>query len=89
MLDAGLVFGAFWAATLASEFKLRVPRQPKRYFQSLVGGGLLGYGAGIALGCTIGAFFSAIPSLGFNGWLFGIGLLGGAYLGVRLIRILA
>lgn len=88
MLDGGLVFGAFLAAGLASEFKLRVPRQPKRYFQSLAGGILLGYGAGIALGCTIGAFFSAIPSLGLNGWLFGIGLLGGAYVGVRLIRIL-
>lgn len=88
MLDGGLVFGSFLAAGLASEFKLRVPRQPKRYFQSLAGGILLGYGAGIALGCTIGAFFSAIPSLGLNGWLFGIGLLGGAYVGVRLIRIL-
>jgi uncharacterized membrane protein YedE/YeeE len=89
MLDAGLIFGAFTAAGLASEFKLRVPRRPRRYLQSLAGGILLGYGAGIALGCTIGAFFSAIPSLGLNGWLFGIGLLGGAWVGVRLIRILA
>jgi hypothetical protein len=89
MLDLGLVFGAFAASVMASEFKIRVPRQPVRYLQSAVGGTLMGYGAGIALGCTIGAFFSAIPSLGLNGWLFGLGLLGGAFVGSQIIRRLA
>ncbi len=89
MLDAGVVVGAFMAATLGSEFKLRVPRQPKRYVQAVLGGILLGYGAGIGLGCTIGAFFSAVPSLGLNGWVFGLGLLGGAFIGSRIIRRLA
>ncbi|HSC70122.1 MAG TPA: YeeE/YedE family protein, partial [Candidatus Methylomirabilis sp.] len=88
-LDMGLVFGAFAASVMASEFKVRVPRQPVRYLQSVVGGVLMGYGAGIALGCTIGAFFSAIPSLGLNGWLFGLGLLGGSFVGSRIIRRLA
>src|SRR5574341_2198999 len=89
MLDVGLVFGAFAASVMAAEFKIRVPRQPVRYLQSAVGGTLMGYGAGIALGCTIGAFFSAIPSLGLNGWLFGLGLLGGAFVGSQIIRRLA
>jgi uncharacterized membrane protein YedE/YeeE len=89
MLDFGLIFGAFAASVMAAEFKIRVPRQPIRYVQSLVGGGFMGYGAGIALGCTIGAFFSAIPSLGLNGWIFGIGLLGGASLGAKILRYLA
>ncbi|HVC33085.1 MAG TPA: YeeE/YedE family protein, partial [Chloroflexota bacterium] len=64
MLDAGLILGSFVAALHANEFKLRVPRQPVRYVQSIGGGVCMGYGAGIAAGCTIGAFFSAIPSLG-------------------------
>jgi len=89
MLDVGLVFGAFAASVMASEFKIRVPRQPVRYLQSAIGGTLMGYGAGIALGCTIGAFFSAIPSLGLNGWLFALGLLGGACVASRIIRRLA
>lgn len=89
MLDVGLVFGAFAASVMASEFKIRLPRQPVRYLQSAVGGTMMGYGAGIALGCTIGAFFSAIPSLGLNGWLFALGLLGGAFVGSRIIRRLA
>ncbi len=88
-LDAGLVFGAFTAAVLAREFKLRWSRRKSRYPQLLVGGSLMGYGAGLALGCTIGAFFSSVPSLALSGWVFAMGLLGGAFVGVQIIRRLA
>jgi uncharacterized protein len=86
LLDVGLVFGALLAALAAREFKLRVPRQKRRYVQSLAGGSLMGYGAGIGVGCTIGAFFSAIPSLGLSGWVFGLALLVGAGVGTQIIR---
>jgi hypothetical protein len=86
LLDGGLIIGALVAAVLANEFKVRVPPVKRRYVQSAVGGVLMGYGAGIAVGCTIGAFFSAIPSLGLNGWIFGLSLLPGAYLGVQVIK---
>jgi hypothetical protein len=89
MLDGGLVVGALLGATAAGEFKLRVARQRRRYVQSLAGGSLMGYGAGIAIGCTLGAFFSAIPSLGLNGWIFGVSLLAGAGLGTQVIRRIA
>ncbi len=89
MLDAGLVVGALLAALAAGEFKLRAARQRRRYLQSFAGGTLMGYGAGIAVGCTLGAFFSAIPSLGLNGWVFGVSLLGGAGVGTHIIRRLA
>jgi hypothetical protein len=49
----------------------------------------MGYGAGIAVGCTLGAFFSAIPSLGLNGWAFGLSLLVGAGLGTQVIKRIA
>ena len=86
LLDGGLIIGALVAAVLANEFKVRVPPVKRRYVQSAVGGIFMGYGAGIAVGCTIGAFFSAIPSLGLNGWIFGLSLLPGAYLGVQAIK---
>lgn len=89
LLDAGLVFGALLAALAAREFKVRVARQPRRYVQSFVGGSLMGYGAGIGVGCTIGAFFSAIPSLGVSGWVFGLALLLGAGVGTQIIRRIA
>jgi hypothetical protein len=86
LLNVGLVGGSLLAALLAHEFKVRVPRNPVRYVQSVGGGLLMGYGAGIALGCTVGAFFSAIPSLALNGWVFALALTGGAFLGLKLIE---
>ena len=82
----GLVAGSFVAALLAGEFKIRVPRQGRRYVQTLGGGVLMGYGAGLGIGCTLGAFFAGIPSLSLSGWVFGLGLLGGAWAGVKAIR---
>ena len=89
LLDAGLVLGALLAALAAREFKVRLPRQKRRYVQSFAGGSLMGYGAGIGIGCTIGAFFSAIPSLGLSGWVFGLALLVGAGIGTQVIRRIA
>ncbi len=86
LLDWGLIFGAFTAALLAGEFKLRFPRWRYRYLQTFLGGLLMGYGARLAMGCNIGGFFSAIPSLALNGWIFGLGLVGGAWIGVQIIR---
>jgi uncharacterized membrane protein YedE/YeeE len=85
LLNIGVIVGAFIAASFAAEFKLRFPRQARRYVQSIGGGVLMGYGAGLALGCTVGAFFSAIPSLALNGWVFAGMLAVGAYLGVKII----
>lgn len=85
----GMIFGSFIGALFAGEFKIRVPRQKVRYVQSLGGGLMMGYGAGIAMGCTIGAFFSAIPSLAVNGWLFALFLAAGAWLGSQIIQRIA
>ncbi len=82
----GMIFGSFIAALLAGEFKLRLPRRKKRYIQSLGGGTIMGYGAGIAMGCTIGGFFSAIPSLAVNGWVFALFLAVGAWIGTQIIQ---
>jgi len=46
-------------------------------------------GAGLALGCTLGAFYSAIPSLALNGWIFGAAMAVGALGGAQIVRRLA
>ena len=84
----GVFFGALVSALLSQEFKIRTPKEPKRYLQSLCGGVLMGYSASLGIGCTIGAFFSAIPSFSLSGWLFGISLGLGAYLGTKLIKVI-
>ena len=85
-LVLGMFFGSFAAAVGAGEFKVRLPKRPVRYAQSLGGGVIMGYGAGIGMGCTIGAFFSAIPSLAVNGWVFGGFLAIGAWIGTHIIQ---
>jgi uncharacterized membrane protein YedE/YeeE len=82
----GMVFGSFVAALFAGEFKIRLPRQKARYAQAAGGGVVMGYGAGLAMGCTIGAFFSAIPSLAANGWFFALFLAIGAWIGTQIIQ---
>ncbi len=88
-LVVGMWFGSFAGALGAGEFKLRVPKRPVRYAQSLGGGVLMGYGAGLAMGCTIGAFFSGIPSLAVNGWVFAVALGIGAWIGTKAIQRIA
>jgi hypothetical protein len=73
---------------LSQEFKIRTPKEPKRYIQSLSGGVLMGYSASLGIGCTIGAFFSAIPSFSLSGWLFGLSLGIGAFVGTKIIRFI-
>jgi hypothetical protein len=85
-LVGGMWVGSFAGALGAGEFKLRIPKRRVRYAQSLGGGVLMGYGAGIGIGCTIGAFFSAIPSLAINGWVFAAFLGVGAWIGTQIIR---
>jgi uncharacterized protein len=88
-LVVGMWVGSFAGALGAGEFKLRLPARRVRYVQSLGGGVLMGYGAGIAMGCTIGAFFSSIPSLAVNGWVFAVFLAVGAWIGTLMIRRIA
>jgi hypothetical protein len=88
-LVVGMITGSFIAALLAHEFKIRIPRNRTRYVQAAGGGLVMGYGAGIAMGCTIGGFFSAIPSLAVNGWVFGLMLAIGAWIGTHVIQRIA
>ncbi len=85
-LVSGMWFGSLAGALSAGEFRVRIPKRPVRYAQSLAGGLFMGYGAGIAMGCTIGAFFSAIPSLAVNGWVFAAFLGLGAWIGTLIIQ---
>lgn len=89
MLNGGLILGAFIAAMISGDFNIRWPRQKVIYARVLVGGLLMGYGAGLASGCTVGGFFSAVPSLGLNGVVFGASIFLGAIAGLQVIKRLA
>jgi uncharacterized membrane protein YedE/YeeE len=82
-----LVLGSCAAALLAGEFRLRLGR-PRAHLLALLGGVLLGLGAMISLGCTVGTLLSGIMAFSLSGWLFLAGLLGGSRLGVAALRSL-
>ncbi len=87
-MTEGLFVGALIGALFSGEFKLRFPPQRRRYAQALGGGAIMGYGAGLAVGCTTGALFSSVASLSISGWLFGLALAGGAFIGVKALRFI-
>jgi hypothetical protein len=43
----------------------------------------------ISLGCTVGTLLSGIMALSLSGWVFALGLFGGATAGGRAMRALA
>jgi uncharacterized membrane protein YedE/YeeE len=51
---------------------------------AIVGGLLLGYGARLAYGCNIGAYFSGIASGSLHGWVWLVAAFAGNAVGVRL-----
>ncbi|MCA1855558.1 YeeE/YedE family protein [Massilia oculi] len=84
VMDIGIVFGAMLAAALAGRYA-PVWRLPLRSLAAAVVGGLmLGYGARLAYGCNIGAYFSGILSGSLHGWLWLVAAFIGNVLGTRL-----
>jgi uncharacterized membrane protein YedE/YeeE len=70
VMNFGIVLGALLASLLAGRFA-PVWRVPTRSLVAAVLGGLLlGYGARVAFGCNIGAYFSGIASGSLHGWLW-------------------
>ena len=84
VMNFGIILGALIAAGLAGRFS-PVWRVPARsLLAAIVGGLLLGYGARIAYGCNIGAFFSGVSSSSLHGWVWLIAAFAGSALGTRL-----
>jgi len=84
VMDIGIVLGAMLAAALAGRYA-PVWRLPLRSLvAAVVGGLLLGYGARLAYGCNIGAYFSGILSGSLHGWLWLVFAFLGNVIGTRL-----
>ena len=84
VMNAGIVLGALAAASAAGRFApaWRVPL--RSLAAAIVGGLMLGYGARIAYGCNIGAYFSGIASGSVHGWVWLPSAFVGNVLGTRL-----
>ncbi|WP_454086309.1 YeeE/YedE family protein [Georgenia sp. Marseille-Q6866] len=86
-LVLGILVGAFIAAKASGEFRLRVP-DATTMVRSITGGTLMGVGAALAGGCTIGNAMVNTAQFSYQGWLsFGFMVLGtGAATHVFILR---
>ena len=83
-MNVGIVLGALLASLLAGGSLPSGRSRRARWPRPLLGGLLLGYGARVAYGCNIGAYFSGIASGSLHGWLWLPAAFTGNVLGTSL-----
>lgn len=84
LMNIGILIGALAGAGVAGRFAPRLEFAPGLIASAAIGGLIMGYGARIAFGCNIGAFFSGVASTSLHGWLWIAAALPGNALGVKL-----
>ena len=83
MMVVGMFGGCFAAALWANNVKLRMPQHRIRIFQAVLGGMIAGFGARLAMGCNLAAFFTGIPQFSLHAWFFALATAVGSYFGAR------
>lgn len=79
----GLVLGSTASASLSGDFRPVWPH-PARLPRLFAGGLMLGWGAMVALGCTVGVLMSGVMAGALSGWVFLICCYAGAWVGWRV-----
>ena len=80
----GMFVGCLSAALWANNVKLRHPTHRIRVFQALAGGIIAGFGARLAMGCNLAAFFTGIPQFSLHAWFFAIATAIGSLAGAKV-----
>ncbi|MBK4713752.1 MULTISPECIES: selenium metabolism membrane protein YedE/FdhT [Tenebrionibacter/Tenebrionicola group] len=83
MMIIGMFGGCFAAALWANNVKIRLPQHRIRIFQAVLGGIIAGFGARLAMGCNLAAFFTGIPQFSLHAWFFAIATAIGSWAGAR------
>lgn len=84
-MSLALIGGAAVMALLHNEFRFKKPTLELAVW-AIIGGALMGIGSRLALGCNVGAFFVRVAMGDVSGWLFGIGMFFGAFIGVKFFN---
>lgn len=82
-LNVGIMIGAFVASAMAGLFKFSHITKGN-LFASIFGGLMMGYGARLAFGCNVGAYFSGIASFSMHGYVWGVCAIAGTFLALYL-----
>ncbi|MBT2759625.1 YeeE/YedE family protein [Mesobacillus foraminis] len=79
VMNFGIMLGAFISAAMQGTFKPK-RMKPGVAGAAIIGGLLMGYGARLAFGCNIGAYFGGIASFSLHGWVWAVMAMLGTYL---------
>lgn len=85
VLLTGIVGGAFVAAFLSRQFIFKMPGW-RDVVRGLSGGVLLGWGAMVGLGCTVGTLLSGSQAGALSGWVFGAAMFVAIWAGLQIKR---
>jgi len=83
VMNIGIVLGAVLAAALAGRLIPKRPPTVQLVLGNLFGGLIMGYGAFLAYGCNVSAFFGGIASTSLHGWVWILFALLGTWVGLR------
>ena len=83
VMDIGIIIGAFIASAAGGLFKF-TQITLGNFAASVIGGLMMGYGARLAFGCNIGAYFGGIASFSAHGYIWGIMAMAGTFLALYL-----
>jgi uncharacterized protein len=86
VMNIGILLGALLASGLAGRF---APVRPwhlpwRSVMAAVIGGLLMGYGARLAFGCNIGAYFGGVASASLHGWIWFVVAMAGSAVGTWL-----
>ena len=79
----GVLAGAFAGSLIKGHFRWEACEDPRELKRQVLGAVLMGFGAGLAMGCTIGQGISAFSLLTFNAPIVFGSIFAGAALGLR------
>lgn len=79
----GVLAGAFVGSLIKGHFRWEACEDPRELRRQIIGAGIMGVGAVIALGCSIGQGLSAFSILAFSAPVTFAAIFGGAALGLR------
>jgi uncharacterized membrane protein YedE/YeeE len=87
----GVAVGGLLSGILAGRLKFMTEKGPQitdkiRWSFALLGGGLMGFGARLAYGCTSGQALTGGATLALGSWAFMFAVFGGGYMMAYFVR---
>ncbi|WP_178860888.1 YeeE/YedE family protein [Thiomicrorhabdus cannonii] len=85
----GMIVGSAISAIIKGQFKIEGFSSKKDFVVSSLGALLVGFGAVLAMGCSIGHGLSGTATLALGSFVALAAILGGAYFGIRMEKYLS